>query len=383
MKLLLQVTLLGTVLFSSVMADTLSTKERLGKALYKDKNLSKNRKMACATCHHKKSAFIDIRRSPIGHMAALSANARKAGDRNVPTTAYASFIPKFHQEMMQGPIHTHLHNMYVGGQFLDGRASTLADQAKGPFLNPVEMQMPNKESVIERVKENRRYRRLFKRVYGNDIFDDIDNSYNALADAIASFETAKRFSPFNSRYDKFLKGKKDLKANEKRGLVLFTTKAKCSSCHTVSSKNNRVLFSNFTYHNLGIPVNKRLRAINGKGEDFIDHGLLSNPEVDDIAEDGKFRTVTLRNVAVTSPYMHNGIFKDLKTVVHFYNTRDVEGAINPETQREWDTAEVPSTVVNPMLIGNLGLTDSEEDDIVAFLKTLTDKRYRRRAFYSR
>jgi len=83
---------------------------------------------------------------------------------------------------------------------------------------------------------------------------------------------------------------------------------------------------------------------------------------------------TLRNIAVTGPYMHNGLFKDLKTVVHFYNTRDVEGAINPETGESWEEGEVDATK-NVNELGDLGLTDEEEDALVAFMKTLTDKQY--------
>ena len=368
MKLLLQITLTGTLLLSSATAHSLTTKERLGKALFQDKTLSKNRKMSCATCHHIKSAFIDIRRSPIGHMAAQSANKRAIGDRNVPTASYAAYIPEFQSTTINGK------PAYLGGQFLDGRANDLTEQAKGPFLNPIEMQMPNKKSVVKRVRAKRKYRRAFRKFYGQDIFSNVEESYDAIADAIASFEKTKSFSPFNSRYDRFLKGNLNLKRDELRGMELFSTKGKCTTCHTLTEKEGHPLFTNFTYHNLGVPVNTKLRALNGKSKEFIDHGLLDNPEVDDITQDGKFRTSTLRNIAVTAPYMHNGIFKELKTVVHFYNTRDVEGAINPETGEPWRKPEVTANM-NKKLLGNLGLTDREEDNIVAFLKTLSDRRY--------
>jgi len=146
MKLLLNVALTSTLLISSATAHSLTTKERLGRALFYDKTLSKNKKMSCATCHHKKSAFIDVRRSPIGHMAAQSADRRVIGDRNVPTASYAAYIPDFQATTINGK------PAYFGGQFLDGRANDLQEQAKGPFLNPVEMQMPNKESVVKRVR---------------------------------------------------------------------------------------------------------------------------------------------------------------------------------------------------------------------------------------
>jgi len=377
MKKLLKLVLLLPLLYSATQARGMNfhSKKALGKALYSDKSLSKNRKMSCATCHHKKRAFIDIRKSSIGHMAGFSADKQFIGDRNVPTASYSAQIPPFHSVIKDGE------KVYIGGQFLDGRAKDLKEQAKGPFLNPIEMQMPSKEAVIERVKENRRYRKAFKRIYGRDIFSDIDASYDALADAIASFEKSRVFSPFNSRYDKFLKGRKRLSKQELRGLALFsdTTRANCVACHPISG--NRPLLTNFKYNNLGVPINDELRALNGKGETFIDHGLLDNPNVDDVKFDGAFRVSTLRNIAETAPYMHNGIFKELKTVVHFYNTRDVEGAINPETGQPWRDAEVPATV-NHTHMGDLGLSDAEEDDIVAFLKTLTDKRYQNRRAYT-
>ena len=373
MKKFLKLLLLIPIAYSSVQAKEahLHSKQALGKALYSDKSLSKNKKMSCATCHHKKRAFIDIRESSIGHMAAFSADEQFIGDRNVPTASYASFIPAFHAVIEDGE------TSYVGGQFLDGRAKDLKEQAKGPFLNPIEMQMPSKEAVMARVMEKKKYKKAFKKIYGKDIFSNTDKSYDALADAIAKFEKSKIFSPFNSKYDKFLKGKKRLSSEALRGLLLFSdsTRANCIACHPLTSNNGKgSLFTDFTYDNIGVPVNRKLRALNGKGETFIDHGLLDNPNVHDVKFDGAFRVSTLRNIAKTAPYMHNGVFKELKTVIHFYNTRDVEGAINPETGEPWRDAEVPETV-NRTELGDLGLSEREENDIVAFLKTLTDKRH--------
>ncbi len=346
------------------------SKTALGGALYSDTSLSQNKKMSCATCHHKKAAFVDIRKSKIGHMAAFSADNDFIGDRNVPTASYAAEIPDFHSIMENGK------KVYIGGQFLDGRAKDLKAQAKGPFLNPVEMQMPSEEAVIDRILENKSYVKSFKKLYGEDIFDDVSASYDALADAIAWFEKTEKFSPFDSKYDKFLKGKKDLSEKELQGLALFSdvTRANCVACHPLLDANGEVgVFSDFSYDNLGVPVNTVLRELNGKGEGFIDHGLLDNPQVTEPYTDGAFRVSTLRNIAKTGPYMHNGVFKDLKTVVHFYNTRDVAGAINPETNEPWRMPEVAETV-NRDELGNLGLSDEEEDAIVAFMKTLTDKK---------
>lgn len=374
MKKLFQTTTLSLLLLTvtQVQGEDFSTKKKLGEALYSDKSLSKNRKMSCATCHHETTAFVDKRKSKIGHMVAVSADGKLLGDRNVPTASYAAFIPKFHKVVEDGE------TLYVGGQFWDGRAKNLKEQAMGPFLNPVEMQMPSKKAVIKRIKENKEYVKAFKKLYGQNIFKDVDKSYEALAHAIGRFETTSVFSPFDSRYDKFLKGKKELTKSELRGLALFsdTTKANCVACHPIAplEGERHSFFTDFTYDNLGVPANDYIRYLNGKGSTFIDHGLLNNPKVTDPSLDGAFRVSTLRNIGVTGPYMHNGVFKNLKTVVHFYNTRDVAGAINPETGREWRSAEVPATV-NHTELGDLGLTDKEEDDIVAFMLTLTDKRY--------
>jgi len=349
------------------------SKVALGKALYFDKSLSFNRTMSCATCHSPSKGFIDERESPIGHAAALSADNDFIATRNVPTNSYSAFTPTFKSILSDNSTDI----IYIGGQFLDGRAKDLKAQAKGPFLNPVEMQMPSKSAVIDRVKEKSVYIKSLREVYGDDIFANVDESYDAIADAIAAFEKTNLFSPFDSKYDRMLKGQYLFTAEEQEGLAIFTdlNRGKCAKCHSLVNGDGKAgLFTNYKYHNLGVSKNLDLLAANGKGSAFIDHGLLENPNVDDESMDGKFRISTLRNVAVTSPYMHNGIFKDLKTVVHFYNTRDVTGAINPETGKAWGEAEIPNTV-NHQLLGNLKLTEEEENALVSFMKTLTDKRY--------
>ena len=349
------------------------SKVALGKSLYFDKSLSFNRTMSCATCHSPSNGFIDERESPIGHAAALSADNDFIAIRNVPTNSYAAFTPTFKSILSDNSTDIN----YIGGQFLDGRAKDLKVQAKGPFLNPVEMQMPSKKAVIDRVKENTIYIKSLRKIYGKNIFRNVEKSYDAVADAIATFEKTDLFSPFDSKYDRMLKGQYTFTKQEQEGLTIFTdpNSGKCGLCHTPVKGNSKAgLFTDHKYYNLGISKNLKLLAANGKGSDFIDHGLLSNPNITDKSMDGKFKVVTLRNIAMTSPYMHNGIFKNLKTVVHFYNTRDVAGAINPETGEVWQDAEISNTV-NHQLLGNLKLTEEEENALVSFMKTLTDKRY--------
>lgn len=336
----------------------------LGEKLYHDTALSKNRTMSCATCHVINAAMVDDRETSLDLGASLGDDGVSIADRNAPTVAYASFSPKFHFDSHE--------ELFIGGQFLDGRSADLTEQAKGPFLNPVEMNMPDAASVIERVKENNDYITEFKRIYGDDIFDDTQKAYEALAATIAKFEKSDTFSPFNSKYDRAQKGEAQLTEAEKRGLDLYNGKANCHACHPADGE--KALFTDFSYDNLGVPVNHALRLANGKGSEFVDNGLYDNPLVKDETLKGAYKVSTLRNIAVTGPYMHNGVFKDLATVVHFYNTRDVKGAIDPETGEAWEKGEVDINK-NDIELGNLGLSEDEENDLLAFLKTLTDAQH--------
>jgi len=356
---------------SSELNATEVSKIALGKLLFNDTNLSSNRTMSCATCHNPDNGFVDGRTSTIGHAAAASADGTAFGDRNVPTASYTAFIPNF------GSVKENGETLFIGGQFLDGRAKDLQAQAKGPFLNAVEMQMTDETAVMDRIKERSSYITAFQEIYGDDIFNDVNTSYEAVANAIAAFEKTDLFAPFNSKYDRYLKGEYSLTTLEQKGLTLFANEegANCIACHPLVRPNGTAgLFTDFTYDNLGVPVNTTLRTANGKGTTFVDNGLFENSAVSNTSLKGAFRVSSLRNVGVTAPYMHNGIFSTLKTVVHFYNTRDVQGAINPETGNVWRSAEVPATV-NHSELGNLGLSDADENALVAFMETLTDKRY--------
>lgn len=357
-------TLILVILSMFILIGCNDTKSELGDKLFHDTSLSRDRTMSCATCHVIDSAFIDPRATNLSLGASLGDDLVSIADRNAPTAAYAQFIPKFHFNEEEG--------LFMGGQFLDGRAKDLKEQAKEPFLNPVEMNMPNEKAVIRRVKENLSYVISFKRLYGYDIFNDTKKAYEALADSIATFEKSAKFAPFSSKYDKFLKGNAQLSNQELRGLALFNGKAECVACHP--GDGHKAQFTDFSYDNLGVPINHALRSANGKGTGFIDNGLYENPQVTDNSLKGAFRVSTLRNIAVTGPYMHNGVFKDLATVVHFYNTRDVVGAINPETGKVWEKGEVEINK-NSEELGDLNLTLAEEADLVSFMKTLTDEQF--------
>ena len=339
----------------------------LGDQLYHAKSLSGNGEMACATCHDTAHAMIDSRVNTYSIGTSQSTDGLKLGDRNAPTAAYAMFSPRFHFDSGE--------ELFIGGQFLDGREADLKGQAKGPFLNPAEMQMPDEAAVVSKVESNSTLNPQLKTIYGEDIFNDTIKAYDAIADSIALFEMSPVFAPFDSKYDLYLAGEEKLSALELEGLALFDGKAQCTACHPALGENGEhPLFTDFSYDNLGVPANRELhqkRADLGQ-ENPVDLGL--GKTVSDPSLNGAFKVSTLRNIAVTGPYMHNGLFKDLKTVVHFYNTRDVPGATDLNG-KAWEPSEVPETV-NHVELGNLKLTDHEEDAIVAFLETLTDEKFK-------
>lgn len=353
----------------------------LGKQFFNDTNLSLTGHLSCASCHSPEMAFSDPRRAAAQNdygAVSIGDDNLSLGDRNAPTAMYAAYMPVFHFDAEAGEGEGE-GGLWLGGQFLDGRAKELKEQAKGPLLNPVEMQMPDQGSVVARVKENPEYVSQLKALYGEDVFDEDSVAYDAIADAIAELEKSDAFAPFDSKYDRWLKGEAELTDLERTGLEMFVRedKGNCVACHpTVGTDGGKPLFTDGTYDNLGVPVNEAIRTNPNNPlsvvEGYRDLGLGAT--TGDAALDGAFKVSTLRNIAVTGPYMHNGVFKTLKAVVHFYNTRDVPGAINPETGQPWRASEVPETV-NRDELGNLGLTEEEEDAIVAFLQTLTDARY--------
>ncbi|RDL45858.1 methylamine utilization protein MauG [Marinomonas piezotolerans] len=338
-------------------------KAQLGSQLFFDVNLSKSRNLSCASCHDVGHAFVDKRE--IGSAVSRGSDEVSLGGRNAPTASYAALTPVFHK-MQSGE--------YRGGQFLDGRAIDLQHQAAGPFVNPVEMQMPTEAAVIDRIMENEQYVSSFKKVYGNDVFLDKSYAFDAVTDAIAHFEQTQLFMPFNSKYDRVLKGEASFTSEEELGRTLFFSQqfTNCAECHQLNQSPffERETFTNYEYRNIGVPKNSSLKHVER------DLGLLENPNVLDKHQAGKFRVPTLRNVAVTGPYMHNGVFNDLRTVVKFYDHyNNPTRLVNPETGKAWSAPEVPETVDMKTLTKGPALSDRRVDALVAFLKTLTDQQY--------
>jgi len=344
------------------------TAEALGARLFFDVNLSANRTQSCASCHDPAHGFADPR-----GMASPGDDGVSLGDRNAPTASYAALTPAFHRSA---------EGEWIGGQFLDGRAATLEDQAGGPPLNPIEMGMPDAAAVVARLREDPVYATAFPALYGDGILGDVTAAYRAMSMALAAFERTEEFTPFDSRYDRWLRGEIELTDEEELGRVLFFSQqfTNCAECHQLSTQamDPRETFTDYSYHNIGTPENLALRALNGVPVGTIDNGLLDNPQVGDSAMRGRFRTPTLRNVAVTGPYMHNGVFADLRTVILFYNTyntRSEARLINPETGTPFGPPLVPETVSRIELEEGPALDDQRIDALVAFLEALTDARY--------
>jgi cytochrome c peroxidase len=353
----------------------LSPKERLGATMFFDKNLSSPKGQSCASCHNSGFAFTDPDQTTPTSEGAV---AGRFAARNSPSALYAAFSPFFHYDSDGGT--------YVGGQFLDGHAATLEQQIHFPLLNPLEMNNASSASVIDKIR-SADYASLFRQVYGPAALDDSDAAFAQIAEAIAAFEQHPAPGQFSSKYDAYLAGKTRLAPAELRGLRAFedANKGNCAACHLSrpAADGTPPLFTDFTYDNLGVPRNPHNRfysqsaAFNPDGKTFIDRGL--GAFVGLASEDGKFKVPTLRNIARTAPYMHNGYFSNLKALVDFYNTRDVKPACkNPLADEAeagkrgcWPAAEIADSV-NHDELGNLKLSAREVDDIVAFMNTLND-----------
>jgi len=364
-------------------AQDLTPIELLGRHLLFDQNLSTPIGQSCAACHAPEVGFTGPDSGINAHGAVYpGAVPTRFGNRKPPTAAYGGDSPVLYYDGVE--------EVWVGGMFWDGRATgwtlgdPLAEQAQGPFLNPLEQNNPNARLVCFRVAQSD-YADLFEEVWGLGSLDwikDVAGTYERIARSIAAYERSPEVNPFTSKYDYYLAGVVELTEEEAWGLELFEGKAMCSACHISQPGPNDdpPLFSDFTYDNLGVPRNlenpfyRMPRKWNPDGSAWVDYGLggfLKSagylPEVYE-PELGKQKVPTLRNVDLrpyegfVKAYAHNGYFKSLEEIVHFYNTRDVE---------EWPAPEV-SENVNTEELGNLGLTPEEEAAIVAFMKTLSD-----------
>ena len=380
-------------------AAALTPVEELGKKLFFDTNLSSPPGQACAGCHDPVNGWTGPTENPGGVYEGTVKG--RFGKRKPPSSAYAGDSPVLHLEK-QGN--------FAGGLFWDGRATgaewkdPLAEQAGVPFLNPLEQNNPDKKAVVLKVKGSD-YARLFEQVWKLQAADwdrNVDKVYEDIARSIAAYERSDEVNPFDSKFDAFWRkaNAKNLKVegidathskeyanlgldeSELKGLLLFNTKARCAECHTLAPGpgNKPPVFTDYTYDNTGVPKNPANpfysmdSQFNPEGRNWLDPGLggflNTVPEYAPNATRnvGKYKVPTLRNVdlrrdpAFVKIYMHNGAFKSLEEVVHFYNARD--GGQYPPSELKAN--------LNTEQLGNLRLTDEEENALVAFLKTLSD-----------
>lgn len=357
----------------------LSAAARLGRRIFHDTSLSASGRMSCATCHDPARAFAGADDQPVPLGGAALATP---GFRNAPSLMYSAFTPPFHFDEEGTP---------VGGFDRDGRAASFAAQARDPLLMPFEMGNASEADVVAKIRDGA-YAEEFRAVFGAGAFDDDAQAFrNALA-ALEAFlrEDRGTFAPFSSKYDLYLEGKVALTGQELRGLRLFEDpeKGNCAACHPSARREDGSppLFTDFTYDNIGVPRNPAIAA--NADPSYHDLGLCG-PLRTDLADRkdlcGAFKVPTLRNVALTAPYMHNGAFATLEEVVEFYVRRDT----NPEefypraadgTVRKFD--DVPPELASSVNADEVpydrapgeapALTPEEIEDVVAFLETLTD-----------
>ncbi|MGG6343850.1 cytochrome-c peroxidase [Stenotrophomonas indicatrix] len=296
-------------------ADNRSTpaKVALGRRLFFDPILSKSRQLACASCHDPDLGWADGRRVSFGH-------DRQPGRRNAPSVAASA---------------------HVAPLFWDGRASTLEQQALRPIADRIEMGF-TAQGAVRRLRGDASYRHAFNEVFAQPRIDAAQ-----LGQAIAAFE--RSLSPRNSRFDRFLRGNVHaLEDAQLRGLHLFRTTAGCMNCH-----NGPALTDN-GFHNLGLHFHGRSRQDLGRYE------ITGDP-----ADSGRFRTPSLRGVASTAPYMHNGLIPRLSGVLAFYNAGGARPRPPAASAANADPFPQPDPLLRPR-----GLSRQELQDIEAFLQSL-------------
>lgn len=325
----------------------------LGKQIFFDKNLSNPIGQACASCHSPDKGFSDSFNQPIS----VGANGTSFSSRNAPNLAYNVFAP------------TQFYNIsdetYIGGFFYDGRSLSLQEQMIHPFIGSTEMNNGSIAKVIIKIKNADYYNNLIN-IYGNQTGDS--DIFNSVADALTKFQTSREVNSFTSKFDYASKGLVQFTDDEKQGLALFQGKGKCAQCHVIDEDpgTGKVLFTDFSYDNLGIPRNNLNpfynQPSNQEGSLYRDLGIgiiKNEPQ-----HNGKFKVPSLRNAAISAPYYHNGSIATLKEAIHFYNVRDLNTG-------EFGAAEY-NLNVNKTELGNLGLTEKEENQIEKFINTLTD-----------
>lgn len=370
----------------------LSPPARLGELLFNDKALSASGKQSCMSCHSAEAGFSAANRKPVQFGGA---DLGLSGLRNAPSLKYLVSTPPFGVQTVENQL------MAKGGLMRDGRLATLAQQAQQPFITSFEMANAGAGQVRQRLLA-RPYLPQFVAVFGKDTLADPDKTLAAIGQAIARFETESvQFQPFNSKYDAFLQGKLTFTPGEQAGLALFVNPAKgnCQSCHSASTQGGKPpLFTDFSYHALGIPRNWEIAfnndnaglpayiVANGIGlgspaHNYYDLGLCG-PLRSDLSSQsalcGRFKVPTLRNVALKQRYFHNGVFGRLHQVVNFYSTRLSQAQhwyVKADGSPDILFNDLPQRYAANVVAQNKlssRLSDAEITQLVSFLCTLSD-----------
>ncbi len=360
-------------------ADTMSAAALLGEKIFRDTSLSASGRLACITCHD----------AALGHASPFTTavafggpNMDQPGTRVPPALNYLRYNSAFHFAADGTP---------TGGFTWDGRANTLADQARVPFLADNEMANPDVASVAAKLRAAS-YAEEFKAAFGANIFADPAATFDRAVFALERYQREDPdFAPFSSKFDAFTAGKAKLTDQELRGLALFNRgdKGNCTACHPSTKPANApaALFTDFTFDSLGVPRNNTIAA--NADASYFDLGLCGPARADLAGRSdlcGAFKVPSLRNVGLRKRFFHNGQFDSLEQVVRFYVTRDTNAdqwypldpllgtAISyndiPDAQRgNVNTLEVP---YNRHAGDAPALNAAEIQDLVAFLRTLSD-----------
>jgi cytochrome c peroxidase len=365
---------------------TLSLAAQAGRQLFFDKRLSASGKMACATCHDPEHAY-----GPPNDLAVQPGGPKlsDAGTRAVPSLRYQEFTPPY-EDLLDNPDGISTPGP-GGGYTQDGRAPTLADQARIPLLAPNEMANRSPADVVRKIRAAE-YAALFRQAFGERIFDDRRKAFRKALEALQAFQMEDpSFHPYSSKYDLYAGNKLGgtLTPAEQRGFEVYNDpgRGNCFACHyNGAGLNGSVrMFTDYAYAAIGVPRNRDIPA--NKNPKHYDLGICGRPDHPLPASAqycGMFKTPTLRNVAARKAFFHNGAMKSLDEVIRFYNTRDT----NPE---KWypvvDGVLQKFDDLPPRYRGNIdtqGPLDgrpsgskpamSEQDiaDLIAFLGTLTD-----------
>jgi len=356
-------------------ATTLSPQAALGEKIFADPSLSASGRQSCASCHDPERGH-----SPPNGLAAQlgGPNGDLQGTRKAPGIRYLATNAPFFFAADGTP---------TGGFFWDGRAATFAEQATEPFLNPFEMANADKASVVAKLAAAP-YAAEFRRVFGENVFADVEGAFLRLSLAVQQYEREDvEFNDYSSKYDAFLRGRATLSDAELRGLALFNSPAKgnCGACHPSSRADGKApLFTDFSYDNLGVPRNAEIAR--NADPAYYDLGLCRRAGLASRADlCGAFKVPSLRNVALRGAFFHNGRFKTLKDALTFYVQRDTnpekwyplasDGTVlkfddlPAEHRANVNTSEAPYDRRH----GDVpALSDAEIDDVIAFLRTLSD-----------